>query len=695
MPTINLTDNTGLNFTASSADDNATLNRYLTSLLTFKMPPSLDPIANLLVKDQHELDFPIKLSVAGEGKFALKKTTLEIQAGVSASIGLLQDDDESLCLSAFRIPVPASSSGLVSFCVQAKLSAEDDATVGDFTFGIEKGATVTLTSSYIAAANDKLGDAISRAVSALTIPHDLDDLKSLPAGAICSLDGATSLMFSASASYSFLNDPLATLAIEKLPPLDINASASASIEATVTHTSDHILTIAKLPSGVIHLGVNLKKTDDFETSLTVSSGVAAKIGGQDALAFLLDRINPNSAAQADAIAAQMKDAADFKADIKAAIDASLTTSLAASLKASLDSSKVLNRAFLYEIDLDALDANSTPALQSALTGDFTAITKSGPALAGIKTLDSALTVTKDDTRTFAVHFFGIFNAASVNEFIVKSKIDYTTDTHELILSDETIQVVDNNLAAEKLRKLVLKYITLTLPASANTKDVATPIGLAYIDRQASTSPATMRQFVNVLQFIGAAEAAAAAAIFNQKQSHYGTCSLFLGLNLTPDQCRSLFLDANRKPYDALHYINAMCAVEQAIYAGLDDDPENSYHLRLFKASQNTWKALQEAGSAPNISRVLRDDLNLSQAEAQLAFTDVVTAVWWSTAMADYATALSQNKSLQSVGTEVVKDSNQGYSEPWMILTSWVLAAKPDITKDFACSLQAVSAAAKP
>src|SRR5580700_1721673 len=81
MPTINLTNNTDVILTASSADDNATLNRYLKSVLTFKTPPSFDTISSLLVKDQRELDFPIALSATGEGKFAIEETTLDVQLG--------------------------------------------------------------------------------------------------------------------------------------------------------------------------------------------------------------------------------------------------------------------------------------------------------------------------------------------------------------------------------------------------------------------------------------------------------------------------------------------------------------------------------------------------------------------------------------------------------------------------------------
>ena len=73
METINLINNTDFNVSSSSADDNATLNRYLTTVLTFKTRPSLELIAKLPVKGQSELRFPITLSATGEGKFALKK----------------------------------------------------------------------------------------------------------------------------------------------------------------------------------------------------------------------------------------------------------------------------------------------------------------------------------------------------------------------------------------------------------------------------------------------------------------------------------------------------------------------------------------------------------------------------------------------------------------------------------------------
>lgn len=250
MATINLTNNTDVQLVASSADDNATLNRYLTSPFSLQAAPSLEPLLGLLVGSQSPLGFPIVVSATGEGKFALEHTTVDVQVGASASIGLLQGRGEADFLSGVSLASEPSSSGLVSFAVAGTLIAGPGATVGDFTFGITNNTTVTLTSYYEAAAGDKLVDAVQRAVAALTIPHDLDDLQSIPEGAICRLDAASTLKFSASFTYSFLNDPLAAVAIENLPSLGINATAAATIEGTATHTSDHTLTIAKLPNGI-------------------------------------------------------------------------------------------------------------------------------------------------------------------------------------------------------------------------------------------------------------------------------------------------------------------------------------------------------------------------------------------------------------------------------------------------------------
>ena len=115
------------------------------------------------------------------------------------------------------------------------------------------------------------------------------------------------------------------------------------------------------------------------------------------------------------------------------------------------------------------------------------ITKPGAVLAGLREIDSALTVASSVTHSLALHLLGIFNWEDTNTFIEKSVVDFTKDTHEIVLSDETIKIVTNNLRAEKLREVLVKGITLTLPASANTRQRK---------RQSPWSSSTVRQLLN-------------------------------------------------------------------------------------------------------------------------------------------------------------------------------------------------------
>jgi hypothetical protein len=688
MPTIQLTNNTTLDVTASAPDAGATLNRYLKSALSFTTPPSLTAIAAKKVGDLDPTAFPIAVSATGDGTFGVEGTSLEVKLGASASVGLLTGASAADFCSALQWTAKPAATSLVSFGLKGTLSTGDTATVGDFCFGITKAATVALTSFCPAAGTDTFVAAVERTIAALTIPHDLNDLKSLPVNAACQIEASSSLKFTASVTYNILNDPLATTSISNLPTIAINATAGATVEGTATHTSDHTITIAKLPNGLIHLCVNLARTDDFETSLTVSAGITADVGSQDALAFLLDKISPDSTAelkkiQADMPAAQIQ---QLSGDIKAAIDAALASSLQASLKASLDNSQSNSRVFLYEIDLAALDGKGTAAVQSALTGNFTTITSPKAALAGIRELDSALTVTSSVKHGLALHLLGIFNWGSTSAFVEKSKVDYTKDTHEIVLSDEAIEVVGNNLDSEKLRKVVLKGITLTLPASANTPAAATPINIVFFDRQASTNRSTMRQFVNVLAETGAPNAAGAASLLKQNVKKYGAASLYLGLNLNPQQCRQLFIDTSGQPYSWTTYLSYACGAEATILAG---DDANADRLKLFTLGTPFWEQLRNAGAAPNKVKLLTD-----QGIRQGALEDVITLIWWSSDMEKYAKALAAGQSLVGAGTELVTNSRSGSDEPWLALAIWKMLQKPAIEGVFTSSLlkRAVGAA---
>src|SRR5262249_15988058 len=115
MPSINLTNNTTLNITASSADGNATLNKYLTHPLTFLTPGGWNAIVKSEVRDLDKAAFPLMASAAGAGAFDLKGTSLALAAGASVSIGLLTGDDASDFCGSLKWNRDPSATALVSF----------------------------------------------------------------------------------------------------------------------------------------------------------------------------------------------------------------------------------------------------------------------------------------------------------------------------------------------------------------------------------------------------------------------------------------------------------------------------------------------------------------------------------------------------------------------------------------------------
>ena len=285
--------------------------------------------------------------------------------------------------------------------------------------------------------DERFLSAAMRALSGVSIPHDLDDLQSLAEGSICKVKGTGKLQFKIDFQHNFLINSLATETISVLPTIGVNAQASGEIEATVTHSTSHELTIAALPGGKLHLAVSLTNIDDLETSLQVSTGVTVNVGKKDALEFLLSKISVNSDDEVDKLKQEMPDgeARDLSAQIKKVIDGAVSSSLKAALCEAFEDSEGTNVLFLYEVDLASAagDPASSEALQAALIGDFTKITAKDASLQGIKALDSVHTLTSTKTHTITVHLLGVFNFSDVGTFTRKAKSGINKDTGRLSL----------------------------------------------------------------------------------------------------------------------------------------------------------------------------------------------------------------------------------------------------------------------
>ena len=669
MPTIKLTNNATLDISASAENQSATLNRYLQDALTFRTSAKFDLSPQSLLQSITG-SFPASFNATGNGSFVLGATKLGLQPSEVATLNLLKGDGKSDFLNSLKLPADFAPADLVSFAIKGAVTVKDSGSVSDFCFGVNAGETVTMTSYYATAAAETAMHALRGVLTVLTIPHDLVDLESLPPGAACRLAAQSSLKFSASVSWNLLNSALASVAISSLPDITIQAKAGVTVEGSASHTAGHTITMAKSSGGILHLSVSVADSEDLETSLTVSAGLTADLGTTDALGFVLDKIGLDTAEEMKQIRQELPaEAQTLSAEIKGAIDGALSNCLQVSLTAALDRSSSRNGLFLYRIDLQGLDETSRPALQAALRGDFSAMTKQGATLAGIEVLSSTVSEALKDTHSLGIHLLGIFNFSATNQFLRSAKVNLTTGKRDIVLSDKTIEVATNSLTDEKLRELVLKGVTLTLPAAAAGPADGGSLNLVFFDHEGAASPSKLRQFINVLQTVSPVEASAAGALLQSGKR--SVCSLYLGLDIASDQCRQLFL-ADNKAHDQMFYIVQLCRAQAAILAS---DEDSALRLKLFTNTDlGFWRRLIDEGSAPNIVLALQDAGFGSNSEFLVA--DVITAVWWSQAMNVYAAALRDGKPLEKAGKGVVKAGDLGFNEPWLILAFRSMLGNP-------------------
>jgi len=696
MPTIQLTNNASLNVTASGGSPGATLTKYLKDPLIFVSPRR--ELANAAETTVGQLDdhfFPLTASAKADGRFAVTTAEFDVRLGASAAIDLLKDDESDDFLQSLKLRDDKTSSGipeLMSFAVTGTLNEGPNLATGDLTFGITSGAAVTLTTYSQVNKEERFLSAAERVISALSIPHDLEDLQSLPEGSICRVKGIGSIQFNVDFKHNFLNNCLATEAISVLPAIGVQAQASGEIEATVTHSASHELTIAALPGGKLHLVVSLTKTDDFETSIQVSTGITANIGKKDALEFLLSKISLNSENEVDKLKQEMPDgeARDLSAQIKSVIDGAVSSSLKAALIEAFEDTEKTNVLFVYEVDLAAAagDASSSDALKGALTGDFTKITATGVSLPGIKTLDSVHTLTSAKTHTITVHLLGIFNFSDVGTFTRNARSGINKDTGEIVLTSEDIEVTDNNLNADKLRKVLLKSAAVTAAAAANTVTGADfRFKFVFFLRKANPDRSEMQQFANILSLANAnKDGAAAQNLLTGGAQRFGDTGLYLSMDLDSGTSKALFLD-NGQPRNEGLYIRLARGVMASI---LNGDAASEKRRSLFTSSLEFWNELKEAGAAANVVRLLEEN-NIPDE----AVTDFLALNSWTEAMADFASKLAAAQPLEKAAKAVVSDSTGGFDSPWALLATRLLPAHaPDVTCKFTCaSLRPISTVA--
>jgi len=673
MPFIKLTDNASLEIVSTGSP------AHLESGLEFlfrNLKPEFKEVQDKTIGELDAGDFPLALSASIPGSFAVSAATLNVKGGEAASLDLLTREKLQGFLKSLKLE-NSFAPGLISFAFTTTLEGGPSGTVGDFSFGLTYGQEISVAGYVPAATTDRLIDATQKAISGVTLPHAIDDLRSLPEGHVCRIKGKGSLKFQASVQYSIFTNTLATAPLTAISnTLSVTAQSGPMFQVTVEHTDTHQLTIAALGNNKVRLSVSLAAESGVEESLDVSIGVSANIGTRDALPFLIEHLSPSPEKELQELRASFSpgEETELSDKIKTVFEGAMKGGITATLHDALKQSKERNYLFVYEADLSALDATSTAALAAALKGDFTAITATGPVLAGIREVDSISTLTLTATHTLTIHLLGILNFSDVSSFVKKSKIGLSSDTGDVVLTASDIKFSENSIDPDHLREVLARSSVITTAALSSPQIPDFTFKTVFFLRKANVSSSDLRQFSNVLKSVSSPDGAQAQALLSGPASSVHDVGIYLSLDL--DKGRSLSIFKNRTDDDFV------MAGQNAMKTILSGDPDSADRLPLFSLDLDFWRTLREdGGTRQNVATLLETKGIVNQASP----TDFFSIDWWAQAMGKVADALANGQPLMDAEKSALADSNGGFDVPWALLAARLLAGSPPVASHFTYS----------
>jgi hypothetical protein len=591
---------------------------------------------------------PLRAALAFEQPVEIgsSKTELTVGAGVEALVSVAPGGSPLFDQEFFGDPIQAPpGKAYVSFSVMPSVAVGLTQTNSDLTFGFHAGTSMELHSCALfdaGAAQPTVGSALAVVLKNYTIPGDVEDLRNMPADAVALAGGHGTVEVSASFDLAAAVNPLAT---PKIPlvggQISLQAGASLRVGGSCKLTGDYQIRVQKVDANTVRLGLYKKAGSQFTFTVNASIGATATFGKRELLKQLMSAISKDP--KADIVQLVDAELTDDQIDrFVAALSASVNRSLTVAMESEFSLVREKEAAFLYEVKLGALDANSELGLHHALDGDFTALTSSDAGdLKGITTLRNRWSELRKKGVKLRINLLGIVNVLTITELIRKGSITFEPVTGDLVVADnissQKISITTHPFAADgaKLRRVVLESLVVTSVYRASRLAVADEFSCAqsYFELHARTNMQTMADNLDAVVACGLAQSAEKEPLMGGI-TDFGTSTFLMDTEFDEDAFRALYLDAAGKPRTVEHYERIG---RDAMVALVSPDPDGFRHIPL--ADDDLWKNMRASGQ-PGFGQVLPPALRDPVRRAVIA-ADYTVIVWWSTSMAEAANALAE------------------------------------------------------
>ncbi len=581
--------------------------------------------------------------------------------------------------------------------IDASVSGQLSAAVDGFGVSAGAAASVSLATYSRVSAAARVLDALQTALSNYSVSATAEAVRAQAPGTVTATGISGTLSFRGSYGLPLRVDALASANLPFNANIAVKPAVAVEIAGRIDITGDFLVRSYKVSDTELRLGVYKKRGTTLTASLTAGAGIEADLGKTDLLAAVLGAVLPK------VDPAQAGITGDTAMTLTEALQDGIDRSLSISLNVQCPASFTDEAAVVYAIDLTRGDAASTDAaLAAALGGDWTRL----DGLANARPLRNIVRNTKEYKQKLSISLLGIYNAATVEDFVRSSTILHDENGRIVITDQATatrIAVASNPLAADPdklasaLAEAFLATVTYTAAAGAE-RPLTLSVTQTWFRYKRQMSRQEMLDAVLLARALGYVAAPEAGSAFPHAR---------VWASVRYDRAaamRLFFADAvTLTPHtrEELERIG-----RQTMLALIDPGDAASDVRRRVLADDGTWRKMDESGNVAQFRFI-----PALGAQWSAVATDWTDIAWWADAMEQIAPRLAQvmaaegepgfeerRQKLAAALAAVTRNTHAAFVGGWGLAVMYALSGKtaePEIEISFGRSAVPPARAARP
>ena len=419
-------------------------------------------------------------------------------------------------------------------------------------------------------------------------------MRDLPEGAIAVVSGHGELRIAAGVDVAAAFNPLASIeGIPKLGTLTVSGGVSASVGIKAAVTGDFQIRVQRMKDALIRLSYHKVAGRELEISLSAGAGLGVSLGDKELLDLLfkgpggLPGASREDLVQGGITSKQLD-------RVAGAMKAALSRKIELAIAASFSSSATDEAAFLYEIDLAALDNEGAAALDSALAGDLSLINAIDDVeqAHGIRVLKSRTRSIRKRRVAWRINLVGIINVLSMSELVKSASVAHDEESGELVIIDKiTSDHVGAITKNKQIRKLLYESTVMSLTYRAIGLDPATAVlaisqSFFFFDKSANRQ--RVSDYLDAVRALGLIDDDDDTRLGGEDD--FGKASLLLETTFGDNASARLFVSQQGVPDSDFYERIGREALLSLIKVGESDD-----YRRIPLRDDKLWKEMQDAG----------------------------------------------------------------------------------------------------